>query len=70
MQSVDLAQLRTIRREKLNKKRVRDFRNMGIPIEVNKTTCKKRIFFSKTNKTSTVTTVETRVQSGNMPLLK
>ncbi|CAF1488393.1 unnamed protein product, partial [Adineta steineri] len=63
VQSVHLAQLKSIRKEKLSKKRARDFQNMGIPIEVNKTTCKKRIFFSKQNKTTAVTTNDSSNQS-------
>jgi hypothetical protein len=43
---------------------------MGLPIEVTKTTCEKRIFFSKGNKASAAATDDTFNKSGNIRISK
>jgi hypothetical protein len=54
LQPVDLVKLKSIRTKKINKKEARLYEAMGLPIETDKTTNKKKIFISKTNKTNLV----------------
>ncbi|CAF4693640.1 unnamed protein product, partial [Rotaria sp. Silwood2] len=54
LQPVDLVKLKSIRTKKNNKKEARLYEAMGLPIEIDKTTNKKKIFISKTIKTHTI----------------
>ncbi|CAF4196118.1 unnamed protein product, partial [Rotaria sordida] len=54
LQPVDLVKLQSIRTKKNNKKEPRLHEPMGLPIEIDKTTNKKKIFISKTIKTNTI----------------
>ncbi|CAF1464470.1 unnamed protein product, partial [Rotaria sordida] len=54
LQPVDLVKLQSIRTKKNNKKEARLYKAMGLPIVIDKTTNKKKIFISKTIKTNTI----------------
>ncbi len=47
LQPVDLVKLKSIRTKKNNKKEARLYKAMGLPIEIDETTNKKKIFISK-----------------------
>ena len=66
MQSADLLKLKAIRTKKLNKKRARLFEDMGLPIEVDKTSSKKTIFLTKGSKRTSVVTNDTVKKSGKL----
>jgi hypothetical protein len=66
LKSTDLGKLTSIRAAKINKKRCRLFQEMGLPIEVDKTSVKKKIFISKKRKTTSTTTGSGVETSGNL----
>jgi hypothetical protein len=63
--SVDLAKLKAIRTKKLNKKRASLFEAMGIPIEVDNKSHKKKICFAKQNTPSVAVTSNKSDALGN-----
>lgn len=52
--SVDLAKLKTIRKKKIDRKRIHLFEQMGIPIQIDDKSSKKRIVISNRTKSSNI----------------
>jgi hypothetical protein len=66
VQPVDLVKLQFIRTNKINKKRARIFKEMGLPIEAEKKSHKKKIFLSKRSKVTSASIDEVADKSGNL----
>lgn len=63
VRAVDLAKLQSIRKRKNNKKSARLFQAMGLPVEIDRSTSRKRIVQLKPNRGSTSNNNPTKGES-------
>ena len=66
LQSTDLVKLKSIRAANINKRRCRMFQEMGLLIELNKASDKKKILISKERKTTSRTIASSVETPGNL----